>query len=220
MIPPVSVIIPTRNAAAHLPACLAALAPGAALIRDIIVVDAASTDGTAALAPGRLINAPPGRGGQLRAGCEAATGDFLLLLHADTVLAPDWPAAAQIAIKNPESAHYFRLRLNSTHPAARIIEAGAALRCRCFALPYGDQALLISRTLLAAIGGVPDMPLMEDVALARRLGGRLSPLPATATTSAEKYERDGWIARPARNLACLALFFAGLSPAKIKSVYG
>jgi hypothetical protein len=61
---------------------------------------------------------------------------------------------------------------------------------------------------------------MEDVALARRLGGRLSPLPATATTSAEKYERDGWIARPARNLACLALFFAGLSPAKIKSVYG
>lgn len=215
-----SVIIPTRNAAAHLPACLQALAQGAGLIQEIIVVDAASTDATAALAPGRLITAPPGRGGQLRAGAQAAAGAFFLLLHADTVLSPDWPEAAQTALQNPQTAHYFQLRLNSPRRLARLIEAGAALRCRWLALPYGDQALLISRTLLAAIGGVPEIPLMEDVALARRLRGRLSPLPATATTSAEKYERDGWLARPARNLACLTLYFAGLSPEKIRKLYG
>jgi rSAM/selenodomain-associated transferase 2 len=216
-----SVIIPTLNAAATLPACLASLRPGAALIHDIILVDGGSTDGTTKLAPGaRILHAPASRGGQLRAGIAASSGGFLLLLHADTVLSPNWPEAAAAAMQTPGIAHYFRFRLDSPAVPARILEAIVALRCRLLRLPYGDQGLLISRARLAAAGGIPDLPLMEDVALARRLRKTLRPLAATALTSAARYQRDGWLRRPLRNLVCMTLYFAGIPPARIKKLYG
>jgi len=87
-------------------------------------------------------------------------------------------------------------------------------------MPYGDQGLLISRALLDEVGGVPDLPLMEDVALARLLRGRLRALPVAAVTSAARYERDGWVRRPLRNIFCLALYFMGVSPARIRRLYG
>jgi len=213
----VSVVIPALNAASTLPGCLDALR--ADVIREVIVVDGGSVDGTVACAGrARVIHAPAGRGGQLRAGVAAASAEFLLLLHADTVLAPDWPAA--LAGMNPEKAGYFRFRLNSRRRAARVMEWVVARRSRWFGLPYGDQGLLISRALLERVGGVPDLPLMEDVALARRLRGRLKPLAADAVTSAARYERDGFLRRPLRNLACLTLFFCGVPPAFIKRLYG
>lgn len=218
---PLTVIIPTLNAAATLPGCLAALAPGAALIREIIIVDAGSTDATRGLGPGATwLTAPASRGGQLREGAAAASSPFLLLLHADTRLSPDWPEAVGNALTTPVTAGYFRFRLDSRRNAARVLEAIVALRCRILKLPYGDQGLLISRALLAEIGGVPDIPLMEDVALARLLGGRLSPLAARAVTSAARYERDGWFRRPLKNLFCLSLYYCGVSPARIKALYG
>jgi rSAM/selenodomain-associated transferase 2 len=213
-----SVIIPTLNTAATLPACLAALQPGRALIREIIIVDGGSTDGTERLA--QIRHPAPSRGAQLRAGAGAAGAPWLLLLHADTCLSPDWPEAAAAALRAPHHAHYFRFRLDSPAPQARRLEALVALRCRLFRLPYGDQALLISRALLDSIGGIPDLPIMEDVALARRLRRHLRPLPATATTSAARYHRDGFIRRPLRNLLCLTLYFAGVAPARIKALYG
>ncbi len=223
MIPnsPLSVIIPTLNAAQTLPACLASLLPGAALIREIIIVDGGSTDATTSLAANaRLIQTPPSRGAQLAAGAGAASGDFLLLLHADTRLSPDWPKAAATAMQAPDYAHYFRFRLDSPARAARILEAIVALRCRLLRLPYGDQALLISRAHLDAVGGIPDIPLMEDVALARRLRKTLRPLAATALTSAARYQRDGFVRRPLRNLVCLTLYYCGVPPARIKKLYG
>ncbi len=214
-----SVVIPTLNAAATLPWCLASLRTKAHLIREIIVVDGGSTDTTLqCTGAAMVINTQAGRGGQLRAGIAAASGDFLLLLHADTCLSADWPNA--VAAAHPEMAWYFRLRLDSPRWLARMIEKMVALRCHVLRLPYGDQGLLISRALLDQIGGMPDLPLMEDVVLARRLRGRLRPLPATATTSALKYERDGWLRRPLRNLLCLTLYFAGVPPGKIRKIYG
>ncbi|MDE8348662.1 MAG: TIGR04283 family arsenosugar biosynthesis glycosyltransferase [Acidocella sp.] len=214
-----SVVIPTLNASKTLPGCLASLRPGAHLIREIIIVDGGSADDTLQLTEAAIVvNAPAGRGGQLRAGIAVASGDFLLLLHADTRLGANWPEA--VAAANPDMAGYFRLRLNSPRRLARMIERVVALRCWILTLPYGDQGLLISQALLTQIGGMPDLPLMEDVALVRRLKGRLRPLPADATTSAEKYERDGWLRRPLRNLLCLALYFAGFPPEKIGKIYG
>ena len=90
-----------------------------------------------------------------------------------------------------------------------------------FSLPYGDQGLLISRSLYDAIGGFPPLPLMEDVELARRLGRRrLARIGARAVSSATRYRRDGYWRRPLHNLFCLALYFAGVSPVRIARIYG
>jgi hypothetical protein len=118
-------------------------------------------------------------------------------------------------------AAYFRFALASDDPRARRLERLVAWRCRRLALPYGDQGLLIHRSLLAACGGIRPLPLMEDVDLVRRLGRhRLTGLEVAATTSAEKWERDGWLIRSARNLGCLALYRLGLPPDRIARLYG
>src|SRR6185295_5190716 len=139
-----------------------------------------------------------GRGVQLAAGAAAARGDWLLFLHADTALAPGWrEAASRHMAAGPCRAGHFRLALDDEHPAARRIERLARWRCRLLALPYGDQGLLIARALLDEAGGFRPLPLMEDVDLVRRLGrARLAALDADALTSAQRYRRDGWWARP------------------------
>ncbi len=182
-------------------------------------MDGGSRDDTVRVAGDvTVLKAPPGRGGQFRIGIDAASGMYLLLLHADTNLSTNWPAA--VADLKPGEAGYFRLKFDSSNPMARLVELAAALRCRLFKLPYGDQGLVISKSLLLQCGGMPDLPLMEDVALARRLRSHLRLLPATATTSAAKYERDGWLWRPAKNLVCLMLYLCGIAPARIRRFYG
>jgi rSAM/selenodomain-associated transferase 2 len=221
---PVSVVIPTLDAAARLGPCLGALGEGiAGLLREVILADGGSVDATPEIAEAtgaRLIAARRGRGSQLAAGARAARGTWLLFLHADTVLAPGWaePAARHLA-GGPERAGYFRLAFDSPHPMARVTAGWANLRARAFRLPYGDQGLLIARTLYDRVGGYPEIPLMEDVALARRLGRRLVALDAVAVTSAERYARRGWVRRGARNLSTLALWFAGVRPERLAEHY-
>ena len=208
-----SVVIPTLNAACTLGKTLAALAG----TDEILVADGGSGDGTASLAAAlgaRVIDAPRGRGPQLAAGVAAARGEWLLLLHADTRLAPGWQDEARAHMATaPRRAGYGRFALDCPDPHARRLERAVAWRCRVFGLPYGDQALLIHRDLLHEVGGIRPLPLMEDVDLVRRLGKRrLAGLDIAATTSAEKWQRDGWYRRSLRNLLCLALYFAGLPP--------
>jgi rSAM/selenodomain-associated transferase 2 len=216
-----TVVIPTLNAARTLATTLAALGP----VREVIVSDGGSADATRQIAidaGARVIDAPIGRGPQIAAGIGAAEQPWLLILHADTCLQPGWQtdAAAHIA-ENPAKAGYFRFAVRSADPRARRLERMVAWRCRALALPYGDQGLLIHRDLLRAVGGMRDLPLMEDVDLVRRLGRRrLVALNAVALTSAKKWHRDGWYRRSARNLGCLLLWFAGLPPRWIVRLYG
>jgi rSAM/selenodomain-associated transferase 2 len=217
----IDVVIPTLNAAATLPATLEAIGAGIGLI----VADGGSADATgavAAAAGARIVGAPRGRGAQLAAGIAASNAPWLLLLHADTRLDPAWRGAALAHMRAcPDRAGYFRLALDSERPEARRLERLVAWRCRVLALPYGDQGLLIPRKLLDAVGGMRDLPLMEDVELVRRLGRRrLAPLAATATTSAARYERGGYLRRPMRNLACLAFWLLGVPPRIIARLYG
>ena len=224
MIPlPISALIPTLNAAATLPGTLAALRGEVA---EIIIADGGSTDGTPDIARAcgaQVITAPRGRGPQLSAAAQAATQPWLLALHADTCPGAGWQDAVAGFIARPEAAKqagYFRFALDDAAPEARRLEAMVAWRCHWLGLPYGDQGLLIGRDFYRALGGYEPIPLMEDVALIRRIGRKsLVALPADFITSAEKWRRDGWYARSARNLFCLSLWFAGVSPERIARLY-
>ena len=114
-----------------------------------------------------------------------------------------------------------RFKLNDGRKRAKILERLVALRVKLFGLPYGDQALLISRDFYREIGGFKPVPLMEDVDIVRRIGRRrLVRLPLDAITSAERYHRDGYLWRSARNLFCLSLYFFGVPPRIIVKLYG
>ena len=227
--PCLSVIIPTLDAAATLPATLTALEPArdGGLLHEVLVVDGGSHDGTAELAAdwgARVLAAPRGRGPQLSAGGAAAAGDWLLFLHADTRLAPGWAAAARAFMALPGSgqrAAAFRLALDDDDPRARRIERLANWRGRALGLPFGDQGLLIARAFYRDLGGYRPLPLMEDVDMARRIDRRrIVLLEAEAVTSAARYRRDGWWLRPLRNLALLGLYYLGAPPGLLKRLYG
>ena len=224
-----SVVIPTLNARARLPGCLGALraARAAGAVDQVIVADGGSQDGTPEIARGLgaiVVPAPPGRGPQLATGAAASCGGWLLFLHADTRLAPGWESALAAHLADPQAdrlAAAFRLRFDEVSDAADRVARLANWRSRRLGLPYGDQGLLIARDLYDALGGYRDLALMEDVDLVRRLGrARIRLLEAEAVTSAARYRRDGWWARPLRNLGVLTLYLLGVPPRRLRRLYG
>lgn len=227
----ISVVIPTLNAEAGLPATLSALVPAAAdgLVREVVVADAGSTDLTSVIADAmgcNIVTGARGRGAQLSAGADVARAEWLLFLHADTVLGAGWEREASSFMEAvdrgtiPASAGVFRFALDSFATRARLLEGLVAMRCALFALPYGDQGLLIPRRFYRALGGYKPMPLMEDVDLVQRIGrGRLHFLRTKAVTSAVRYESAGYLSRSLRNLSCLAMYYVGVSPATIAKRY-
>jgi rSAM/selenodomain-associated transferase 2 len=219
----VSVIVPTLNAETSLAACFGALMEGldAGLIRELIVSDGGSNDATGPVAQAwgaEVLEGPASRGGQLRRGVAAAQGDWFLIVHADTVLAPGWSDKVRAHLELPMQAGWFRLMFDERGVAAAFVAAWANWRSRA-GLPYGDQGLLVHRSLYDRAGGYPDQPLMEDVALARALRGRLRELDGVAVTSAAKYRTQGWLLRGGRNLWTLMRYFGGAKPEVLARVY-
>ncbi|PCJ05254.1 MAG: glycosyl transferase [Rhodobacteraceae bacterium] len=221
----ISIVIPTLNVDAELPGCLEALMEGlaAGLIRELVISDGGSQDATlqiAEAAGARVVEGPASRGGQLRRGCAEARGNWLLVLHADTQLAPGWSQVVSQHVQHGQGRPaYFKLGFRASGVMPGLVAGWANLRSRVFGLPYGDQALLIRRSMYDAAGGYPDQVLMEDVALVRRLRG-LVMLPARALTSAQRYQQQGWLRRGARNLWLLLRYFAGASPDTLARSYG
>jgi rSAM/selenodomain-associated transferase 2 len=218
-----TIIIPTLNAAPGLERCLAALGDG----HVIIVADGGSTDASIEIAArfgATVVTAARGRGTQLRAGAQVAATEWMLFLHADTVLDSGWRQAAAAHMQRSDAAMIaavFKFALDDPSPQARRLERLVAWRTRVLGLPYGDQGLLIHRMLYDSVGGFKPMPLMEDVDIIRRIGKRrLVVLNARATTSAAHWQKYGWLRRSARNLLCLGLYFVGMPPGIIARVYG
>lgn len=220
-----SAVIPTLESSENLASLLRCLAGVAS---EICVVDGHSHDqaATAACAHAhgaRFATASRGRGTQIRAGCSLTTRAWVLILHADSSLPPGWADEARAFVTAPRHRRHaacFRLAFDEDSWPARRTAALANIRTRLLSLPYGDQGLLISRQLLEEIGGYPDLPIMEDVDIVRRIGRRrLHLLQAVIRTSGARYRRDGWLRRSLRNLFCLALWFGGMSPERIRKFY-
>jgi rSAM/selenodomain-associated transferase 2 len=224
MAAPISIVIPTLNAADGIAPTLACLVEGVSmgLVRELIIVDGGSKDDIAQITKdvgARFLTCEAGRGRQLAVGADHAQAPWLLFIHADTVLDADWAVVIATHINNQSKAGYGRLSFDDTGVMSRCVSAGANLRSRLFGLPYGDQGLLISRQMYDQVGGYRDIPLMEDVAIARALRGQLRQLDMTATTSAARYHRQGWWARIFKNLMLLARFKMGADPKKLARAY-
>jgi rSAM/selenodomain-associated transferase 2 len=220
-----SIIVPALREAANLARLLPALraaAPGA----EIIVADAGSDEGTREVAMRvagvTVLTCERGRARQMNAGARAARGDTLLFLHADTVLPDGFEASITRALTEPGVvAGRFDVRLDNPRWPFRMIESLMNLRSRWSGISTGDQALFVRRDVFEALGGFPDIPLMEDIELTRRLKrrGRQAALRERVTTSARKWEREG-VARTIGLMWTLRLLYAcGVSPARLHRWY-
>jgi rSAM/selenodomain-associated transferase 2 len=191
----ISVVIPTLDEAERIGALVGSLLREGRDGVEVIVVDGGSADATPALArkAGAIVlRSDRGRAAQLRRGSENANGELILFLHADTRLPAGWYDALLWAARDPECAGgAFAFRLAEKGFFFRWIELWVGLRNAAFRLPYGDQAIFLRRQVLEAIGGVPNVPILEDLDLVRgiKAHGRLSLLRLPATTSGRRYAR-------------------------------
>ena len=222
--PTLSVIIPTLNEAEELPETLRR-AQRVPETNEIIVVDGGSSDGTPGLAERlgcRVLAAPRSRGGQMRLGASQATGDAIVLLHADTWLPPGAGRAIFDCLQNESlvgGGFWKRFRRR------RFLMLGSRLRCAAHlylaGLVLGDQALFVRRDVLEKVGGVPDLPLMEEFELCRRLRrvGRLALAKATVTTSERRFAKFGVFRTYALMWRVTALYYRGTPVERLCQLY-
>lgn len=218
----ISVVVPALNEEAHVAEAIRSARDGPREV-EVLVVDGGSCDRTRAVAEAAgatVIAAPRGRGLQLDQGARRAEGDWLVFLHADTRLESGW-ASALGALPPAFVGGAFRFAVDSPRAGYRWIEAGVALRCRLFRLPFGDQGIFVRRPSYLAVGGFPPLPLMEDVAFVKRLArvGRLAFPRVRAFTSPRRWERAGIVTTTVRNWWLLALYAAGLPPQRLARMY-
>lgn len=223
--PELSIVIPALNEEAALPALLAELQNWPHCER--LVVDGGSRDTTAerARAAGaRVLDSVPGRALQMNRGALEARGDWLLFLHADSRL-PDAQAALHAIHSLRQRGGIwgcFRIALSGRHPAFRIIERMMNLRVCSTGMATGDHGLLVRTDLFRALGGFPEIALMEDLALAKKLraeAGRPHCLPARLVTSSRRWE-EGGILRTVLLMWRLRLaWWRGADPAALERCY-
>lgn len=223
--PAISIIIPTLNEAERIDFLLDDLT-GIFASKEVIVVDGGSSDSTVERARARgprVIASHKGRGIQLRAGAEVACAPLLCFLHADARLTAGASRALSALATHPRTGAFaFRLRIDGRQRIFRLIEFGANLRSRLFALPYGDQGLIIDRNTYERVGGHPAEPLMEDVALALTLRRDRTPirlLPEELEVSNRRWKSEGPVRRSIRNLGLLVRYLAGADPASLSREY-
>ncbi len=221
--PFVSVVIPTwRDVDAAVAAAASASDEGVEIISVAAWEDAdeverlgRSTDRI------RWLFARRGRGNQMNAGAAVANGEWLLFLHADSRLLPDWLREIRSAAAHGQAAGCFRLAIAAVGWRPRAWEWLVRLRVAVLTLPYGDQGIFVRRDLFEALGGYRDIPLMEDVDFVRRMRERTTIWKAAraVSTSARRWERDGWFRRSATNLALVSQYRLGVDVRRLARAY-
>lgn len=216
-----TVIVPTLNEAEHLHASLASLPPDA----DVVVSDGGSTDETVSIATragARVVVGPAGRAQQMNRGAVAADGDTLLFLHADCTLDDNAHRDIETALAREHVVGgSFRLVIRDATRALRCIAATSNARARYLGAPYGDQGIFVRRSAFDAVGGFPEIPFMEDVALVRKLKrrGTLVVADGTVTTGDRHWKQLGPAGTTLLNWSMVWLFMLGVSAERLEPIY-
>lgn len=230
----VSIIIPVLNEGKKIKLCLDGIKKISNV--EVIIVDGGSEDETVAIAQSlgiKVLSSPPGRATQMNIGAAAATGDILLFLHADTRLPNNFDTMILQALSPfPGSnlgtsksqntiAGAFELKIDGEMPSLRIIEKMVNLRSRYLQMPYGDQAIFLKASVFQAIGGFPNLPIMEDFELVRSLQswGKIEILPAPVVTSGRRWKKLGVLKTTLINQLIILGYFLGVPPDQLASWY-
>lgn len=192
---------------------------------ELLVVDGGSTDDTPALAAplaDRVLTAPRGRAAQMNAGATASRGEVLLFLHADTALPADARQAVLDAVAAGAAWGRFDVRIAGTHPLLRVVAAMMNWRSRLTGIATGDQAIFVRRELFQHLGGYPDLPLMEDIALSAALKRCAAPacLRRIVITDGRRWERHGVLRTILLMWWLRAAFYFGADPKHLALRYG
>ena len=215
----ISVIIPALDEERHLPATLASVSGDEGV--EVIVVDGQSTDATRAVArraAARVYAVPRGRARQMNAGAAVATGEYLLFLHADTRLPAGFAGHVRRTLARPGIvAGAFDLTIDGPHWSMRVLERLVKFRSRRLRMPYGDQAIFLQTATFRAVGGFPELEIMEDFELVRRLRrqGRIALVAAPVVTSARRWRGEGLLRTTFVNQCILAGHLLGISSARL-----
>ncbi len=221
--PDISVIIPVLNDAEALDLALSSTQDCTGV--EWIVVDGGSSDSSAEVAQSRgvkVVHSPPGRARQMNRGAEVAEGTFLVFLHADTRLPEGFDHhVRRILTQSGVAAGAFQLQIDAPSARLRLIERAANWRSRYLQMPYGDQAIFLRAELFREMGGFPDLPIMEDFQLIRRLRGRgrIVIAPAGALTSARRWKKQGALRTTLINQWMILGFYLGFEPARLALWY-
>jgi rSAM/selenodomain-associated transferase 2 len=220
-----SIIIPALNEAANIAATLSPLQAMRARGVEVVLVDGGSTDDTCGIAKAlvdRVLTSERGRAKQMNAGAAVASGDALLFLHADSLLPADGDEWIRRALVDPRSQWgRFDVAISGTHFMLPVIAWFMNHRSRMTGIATGDQGIFVTRALFNEIGGFPDQPLMEDIALCARLkrSGPPGCLRAAITTSGRRWEKHGVWRTILLMWRLRFSYYCGASPESIHRAY-
>lgn len=227
----IAVVIPTLNEERALSRTLLALRQ--LRFDEVVLVDGGSRDQTVSIAQGRLqglslqparvMVSEPGRAQQMNAGARATRSDVLLFLHADTLLPPETRTEVERVLENPKYVGgRFDVRFEDDRGWAWLISRLMNWRSRWSGLATGDQTLFVRRSVFDDLGGFADIPLMEDIELARRLkrAGSMAALRTKVTTSFRRWEQQGALRTILQMWLLRFLYWIGVPPQILHRLYG